>query len=208
MSRIVISFAACILTVFAAPVSAAIIFTDSGSFLNLVQPVRFLNAFSSGGVPNPVAAVPSIDYTGSGFSYTVTAEGGLYVDNATIGNWVAAFPVVFNFTGNPVTAIGGNFYLTNIGGTLQNNLPVTIQLSDGTIETFIASTADEYRGFISTGPAITSMTLTPPTPFTDRFYNVDNLTVGTAVPEPTTIGLIATAGAIALVARRRRLSRS
>jgi len=83
---------------------------------------------------------------------------------------------------------------------------MTIQLSDGTIETFVASTIDAYRGFIFTGPTISSMTLAG----VPGSVNVDNPTVGRAVaiPEPATIGLIATAGAIALVARRRRLRRA
>jgi len=206
MSRIVISLAACILTVFAAPVSAAMIFTSSGPFLSSVQPGAFLNTFAGGNAGAAAIANgdPSLDFSGSGFAYSVTAEtSGLYWDGVTIGNWAAPDPVVFTFTGNPVTAIGGNFFLTDILGGFQNNVDVTIQLSDGTTETFNAASTSAYRGFIFTVP-ITSMTLPP----TVRFHNVDNLTVGTAVPEPTTIGLIATAGAIALVARRRRLSRS
>jgi len=205
MSKFAVSFAALIATVFCAPVSAALIFTSPETFLPNVEPGAFLNPFSSGGNGGS-AAIPSLEFSGSGFSYTVTADAsGLYADNLTVGNWNSADPVVFTFTGTPVTAIGGNFFLTDINGNFFDDFQVTIQLSDDTSETFTATSTNAYRGFISTGPAITSMILPPVT----RFHNVDNLTVGTAVavPEPTTFSLIASVGAITLFVRRRRLSK-
>jgi hypothetical protein len=203
MFRFVVSIAALSIASIAPSAFAATIYDSSAAFLPLVAPGAFLNTFSTGGIvdpngipPNPLA---TINYSGSGYAYTVTADAsGVYVDNVTVGNWATLDPVIVTFTGNPVTAIGGNFFLTNLAGTFQP-VAVTIQLSDGTSETFTPANTSAYRGFIST-EAITSMTL----PSAAFFHNIDNLTVGTAVPEPTTVSLIATVGATAWFVRRRR----
>jgi hypothetical protein len=122
MSKFAVSFAALIATVFCAPVSAAMIFTSSATFLPNVEPGAFLNTFSSGGNGGS-AAIPSLDFSGSGFSYAVTAEAsGLFAENATVGNWNSVEPVVFTFTGTPVTAIGGNFFLIIILGEFFDTL--------------------------------------------------------------------------------------
>ena len=185
----------------ASPASAATVFTSSGPFLSLVEPGSFLNTFSTGGNGGGAAIPGPLTFSGSGYSYDVTAGGaGFFADNAVLGNWAAADPVVFTFTGAPVTAIGGNFFLTDVNGVLQTDANVTISLSDGTNESFQAVSTSSFRGFISTVP-ITSMTFAA----VPRFYNIDNFRVGAAaVPEPATLSLVAAAGAIGFVLRRRR----
>lgn len=212
MFRFVVSVVTLSIATIAPPAFAATIYDSSGAFLPLVAPGAFLNTFSTGGNDGGTPVVGPLLYSESGYSYSITSNpGNFFADNNVIGNWNPSAPVIITFTGSPVTAIGGNFFFTDVGGAFFDDAFLRIDLSDGTSESFFAPATSAYRGFIATSP-ITTVTFQPPTGQvtpTARFYNIDNLTVGSAiaVPEPTTLSLVATVGAVAWYARRRRMRR-
>ena len=104
-----------------------------------------------------------------------------------------------------MTAIGGNFFFTSGSDNFVSGL-VSIGLSDGTVASFTGTSIADFRGFTTTGPFISSLTM--PGPIAAGLFNsVDNFVVGRAasvVPEPSTYLLVG-AGLVGLfgVARRR-----
>lgn len=134
------------------------------------------------------------------FSFQVNAAGGdpgadtIYKDGSFIMNNFTQQALTFTSITGDVTAIGGIFLLTDpdvniISGTM------TITLSDLTTTTFTTSAnGDDFRGFISPGPTITSIEFSAPS--FGAFNTIDNLTLGFAasIPEPSTVALISTLG--------------
>jgi hypothetical protein len=179
--------------------------TTLASFLANTTGSLYLETFTQGGVDSGA----SFSYSSLGFGYTVTASPGLvYRSGSIIGNNSPNETLTFTFTTGNITAIGGDFFITNISDVFQPQ-PVTLNLSNGTSVTYTPTNlAGSFRGFTTTGAAITSLTMAAPTG--GQFYNsVDNLRVGraapaTVVPEPSEIALLAT-GMVGLlgVARRR-----
>jgi hypothetical protein len=155
------------------------------------------------------ASASFYSFSGLGYAYTVTAGSGSLVWRSSalgsfIGNFAAQQSLTFTFTSGNVTALGGNFFLTDSYDVLAAGT-VSISLSDGTSTSFVGSSVTDFRGFTTSGAAITSFTLDATSP--GLFNSVDNFVVGTAatvVPEPSTyllvaVGLLSTLG----VARRR-----
>jgi hypothetical protein len=79
---------------------------------------------------------------------------------------------------------------------------VTIALSDGTVETYFNTSASDFRGFTTTGPAITSLTIDALDTAANAWATLDNLYVGAAVPEPAC--MVMALGALSLLSFRRR----
>jgi hypothetical protein len=184
----------------AAPATADV-FTDSASFLDQVVPGYYYNNFT--GVPG--GAQPSLDYSSGGFSYTIsTAPGsisGLFNGTGIVSTDNAGDAILIEFTSGNVTAVGGNFWSTDI-----NFFPfaadVTLDLSDGTSVTFFSTSANDFRGFTS-DQVITSMTIDAVDPVAGPAWStLDNLYVGVAVPAPGAVALLGLGGLAA--ARRRR----
>jgi hypothetical protein len=173
------------------------------SFLASTQPGFYLEDFSG------VAAgpVPSVSFGPvNGFSYTVQTPAGsvsgLFNDPGLISTDNAADMIEIVFTGAPVTAVGGNMYATDISFA-QLDTNVTIALSDGTVETYFNTSASDFRGFTTTGPAITSLTIDAIDPAPAfAWATLDNLYVGAAVPEPASV--VMALGALSLLSFRRR----
>jgi hypothetical protein len=181
--------------------SAATAYTDSATFLGLTAPGRYTETFTGG-----VAVTASASFLAGGFGYTLTSTGGstpIYRNGEFIGNTYGNQSLTVTFTAGNPTAIGGNFYISDIDD-LFVAAPVTINLSDGTTATFIPSgtATGSYRGFIATVP-ITSLVLSAPG--TLRYNSIDNFTVGVAaaVPEPAS-GVLMALGVAGLLAVRRR----
>ena len=176
------------------------IYTTSASFLAQVAPGSYTNTFTGA-----VDAALSYSYSGGSFAYTVTAPPAgfgddVYLSGTFIGNLYANASLTVTFTSGNVRAIGGNFYITNSSDAFVA-APITINLSDGTTTTFSPGTAADYRGFVST-VSITSLVMLAPG--ASRYNTIDNLTVGTPVPEPGSYALMALGLAAVLAARRKR----
>jgi len=173
----------------AATATAATVFTDQASFMSSLAAGSYTESFASSDPPT---------YLLGGFAYTGSVSGGTIYDSGNfIGNFNAANSFILTFTSGNVTAVGGNFYLTDVNDTFLPSA-LTITLSDGTVDTFTPSSINGFRGYIASAPITT---LTMGVTASGVFNTLDNLTVG-AVPEPTTAGLLA--GALVFGLRRRR----
>ena len=185
-----------------ASAGAATVFTSQSAFLSTLKPGSYKETFTNPSA-NSNVSLPSKNITSGAFSYTIAgAASGLYEDGFIIGNWAASQPMVITFTAGNITAVGGEFFISDINGNFQSEAAVTITMNDGTMETWIPAGTASFRGFTSPGIAITSLTVNAAAA---RFNNFDNLIVGTAVPEPSGMGLLAGA-LLPLLSRRRRWS--
>ena len=175
-------------------------YTSSAAFLPNVAAGSYTEGFA-GSIA--FSGEDSFDFSGGAFAYTVSAPGALYGNGTFIGTSLPDEELTIAFTGAPVTALGGNFYVTNFSDAFQP-VSVTLTLSDGTVTSFTpTSVADSYRGFTS-AVAITSLVISAPG--ASLYAGMDNLTVGSAVPEPTSYMLFALGLGGLLLARRRQAS--
>jgi MYXO-CTERM domain-containing protein len=186
--------------VMAAPAMADV-FTDSASFLANVQPGSYFNDFASVGA----GATPSLSFNSGGFAYTVTAFGTgsqqLFNNPGLVSTDSAVDAIRITFTSGNVTAVGGNFFSSDINFNAIA-ASVTVALSDGQSVTFNSSSANDFRGFTST-QTITSLTIDAiDPPAGPAWSTLDNLYVGQAIPAPGAMALLGLGGLAA--ARRRR----
>jgi MYXO-CTERM domain-containing protein len=181
----------------AAPAMADV-YTDSASFLAAIEPGYYYNNFT--GVPT--GAQPSLSYSSGGFSYTIStgpgALSGLYNDTGLVSTDNAQDVLYIEFTSGNVTAVGGNFWATDIS-FFPIAATVAINLSDGTSVSFNSTSANDFRGFTS-NVTITSMTIDAIDGVAFAWTAMDNLYVG-MVPAPGAMALLGLGG---LAASRRR----
>lgn len=198
-----IASAVAVLAFSAAASAQTATYTSPADFAAMLAPGGYTETFAD---PSFFSGQPSADFSANGFSYTVSAPGSLYGNGALIGTNLPGETLTVTFTGAPVTAIGGNFWATNINDVFQA-VPVTLTLSDGTTTIFtpVSETTGSFRGFTSS-VSITSLQIGS----TATVYaGMGNLTVATAVPEAGTwlmmgLGL----GALLLVRRTRAAARA
>ena len=184
-----------------ATAGTATVFTDMASFMANVQMGSYTNNFAT----VPTGAQPALNFGPvNGFAYTVSAAGAgsnqLFNDPGIISTDSALDSIVVTFTGAPVTAVGGNFWATDIS-FFPTGTGITINLSDGTNISYTSTGPSDFRGFIS-DVAITSMTIDAPDVPGNAWATMDNLTVGAAVPAPGAVAVLGLAG-LAGVRRRR-----
>jgi hypothetical protein len=202
--------------------AAATFLTASSSFGSMVylNQSDFKAALTSGyafdnfdSVPEYTAQAHSYDFSKNGFDWTastidyfgndpagnpaailfITDAGSIAMTPAG-GNTAGAGDVLtLTFTSGNVTAIGGNFFLTDFLGNVRGG-SFSLTMNDGTTQSFSNVGADNFFGYISSSP-ITSLTFTPPGPYTS-WATVDNLYVGrgtalSQTPETSTVALLA-----------------
>lgn len=153
------------------------VYTDRATFLQNVSPGFYEEDFAAVPVGN---AGPSLSFSGNGFGYTVTAVGtgsnNLFNDPGIISTDSAVDAILVTFTGAPVTAVGGNFWATDVS-VLPTGTDVTITLSDGTVETFTSTGPGDFRGFVTAAPITTIQIEAPDVP-AFAWSTMDNLIVG------------------------------
>ena len=168
-------------------------FDSFGSFVGVPTPYTF----SSNGFTYD-ASTPSTDTL-----FTVSPDSSNFSDIA-LSTASSATPITLTFTSGNVTAVGGSFFLTDFPGNAAAGT-VVVTLDDGTTQTLTGTSKDPepFVGFTSNVP-IASLTMTTGVNF--YFNTINNLVVGTAVPEPGMVALLLGAGlsSVALIKRRRK----
>ena len=191
--------AAVVSTAVSSTASATIlIFTDQFLFdSNTTSYARASENFDtySGSYASPLTG------NAGGVIWSAASSGGLNV----VGGRLAAgatSPMTISFSGNAVYGVSGNFFATDAASNVVPSL-VLVSLNDGTSYLNLINTDTVFVGFVSTGAAISSISVTAqplaggnPT----VFPTMDNLGLA-YVPAPGALALVGLAG---LVARRRR----
>jgi hypothetical protein len=176
----------------ASSAGGATVYTNQATFISTINPGYYLENFQATNPPS---------YNSGGFSYTVSGDT-IYDSGSFIGNINQNIAFTITFTSGNVTAVGGDFFINDISDNFLT-APVSITLSDATSISYTPTSQAEFRGFVSNGPIITSLIFGAPG--ADRFNNLDNLIVGTAIPEPSSIFLMGL-GFISSLTYRRRIS--
>ena len=164
----------------------------------------YLNNFSDlNGSGAPLISYSDTPLGSVTFSYTISAPpDGLYFiapgGNPAPQTYTGSDPLVVTFTSGNVTAVAGNFWMTDgLGDTVSGT--VTVNLSDGT-QVVLPSNPSSFVGFTSATPSIyiTSLNVVSDG---SHYATIDNLIV--AAPEPATL-VLAGMGAAALLLFRRK----
>ncbi len=106
----------------------------------------------------------------NGYSYTASASNGLYSVPGALSTNSSGDPLIIDFDGAPVFAVGGDFLSTDFDGIPVVEL-VTILLNDGT--TVEMTNPQFFAGFTST-EAITQLQIIT----TDNWATLDSFYVG------------------------------
>ncbi len=178
----------------------AAVFTTQAAFLPNLAPGFFFNDFNT--VPN--GASGPLNFSGNGFAYTVGTQigavSGLFNDGGRISTDNATDQIVITFTGAPVTAVGGNFWSTDINFN-PIATTVTVNLSNGDSASFNSTSSADFRGFTS-AVAIASLSIDAQETPSFAWATLDNLYVGQEIPAPSSLALLGI-GALAAARRRR-----
>jgi hypothetical protein len=162
------------------------VYTDKASFLANAPANSYEEDFAS---VLPDLGQDPLSFSGGGITYTVYsstpynpdgAPGGLYNPPGAISTVSARDRIVITVTSGNLTAIGGNFWASNVDFS-PTGTRVTLVLADGTTETWESPGPLGFRGFVTSAP-ISSMTIDAPEDIPDNppYYwaTMDNLIVG------------------------------
>ncbi len=127
-------------------------------------------------------------------------NGGLFVDIGYFSTNSAGQTLTFDFSapGLSIQAVGGNFFATDFAFNPMPTL-VAVQLDDGTSYENLMTLESSFVGFVSTGVAINSVSLSLPVA-ANLFPTVDRMLLS-VLPAPGAIALFGVAGFVGL--RRR-----
>jgi len=148
-------------------------YASRSAFLSRVQPGYFENGFSD----VFAGALPYLAYDSGGLSYVISATtGDLYNADGLVSTRYSSDAIQIDFTGSPVTAIGGNFWATDVD-VVPTGTRVEIYLSDGSREVFVSKSPADFRGFVTASP-IAQIVIDAPSDVA-VWSTLDNLIVGT-----------------------------
>ena len=176
----------------AIPTQATTIYTNQAAFLAATQPGYYLETFNS--LPQFTQLASPLSFSSSGFSYNATAPTAGFFNIGPSGDtWLSTFhefdPIIFNFTSNNVTSVGGFFFLTDLTGNVAGGT-VTVTLNNGKMFSVTDASSTSFIGF-TTGVPIQSLTVTPPSSgATLVFATVNDFITGKAVPETGSSALL------------------
>jgi hypothetical protein len=172
--------------------SATTIYTSQAAFLAHTKPGSYLETFDS--LPQFTPLNSPLSFSKSGFSYMASAP--TFFNVGTTGDvWLSTFDhstnIVFDFTSNNVTAVGGNFFLTDILGNVVAGT-ITVTLDNGTTFSVSDPSATSFVGFTTSSPIHSLTFIPPPSGANEIFGTVNNFITGRSVPESgSTLPLIA-----------------
>jgi hypothetical protein len=180
---------------------ATTIYTSQAAFLAATQPGYYLETFNS--LPQFTQLASPLSFSTNGFSYNATAQTAGFFNTGPSGDtWLSTFhefdPIIFNFTSNNVTSVGGFFFLTDIPGNVAGGT-VTVTLNNGKMFSITDPNSTSFIGF-ATGVPIQSLTVTPPSSgATEVFATVNDFITGKAVPDSGTSALLLGLGMVGLL---------
>lgn len=163
------------------------VYDDLDAFLAVLAPDYYFDDFAWadwGTVSGPSYTFGPVN----GYSYTASSPGELFSVPGAISTNSPLDELTITFDGLPVTAVGGDFFMTDFDGNPISE-PITVTLDDGTTVDMTYPTV--FAGFAS-DVAITSLTLTT-TATTNSWVAFDNLYVGqlgTVAAEPTSFSQV------------------
>jgi hypothetical protein len=180
---------------------ATAIYTNQAAFLAATQPGYYLETFNS--LPQFTQLASPLSFSSNGFSYNATAPTAGFFNIGPSGDtWLSTFhefdPIIFNFTSNNVTSVGGFFFLTDLTGNVAGGT-VTVTLNNGKMFSITDASSTSFIGF-TTGAPIQSLTVTPPSSgATLVFATVNDFITGKAVPETGSSALLLGLGMVGLL---------
>ena len=199
-SRYTLSFFAAALSFSSVASAALYVSPNEGIYDTLVASIGCTSYTETfGSTPTGFLASGYSSSTGP-VNWSATATGGLYVQAGLFSTNNAGQALTFDFSapGLSVQAVGGNFFATDVSFNVVPAV-VVVLLDDGTSYVTLMTLESSFVGFISTGAAISSITLSLPLA-SDLYPTVDRMVFG-VVPAPGAIALLGLAGFVGL--RRR-----
>lgn len=187
--------------------SSVQLFDKLDAFLDLAGPARTdtMENLSLGPVRSPITR-----HVGP-YSYTMTAEGGLWAAGDGRNRYVTTSEIDSVITLDHFTpgtrAVAGNFFNTDFNGDplARGAVDMTIVDGAGTLKIRVTGgVSDSFVGFLALSPL---QAITVKSGMGDYFSTIDNVTLAAPVPEPGTAAMLLAGLAVLPWAARRRARR-